>query len=162
MTNHYRCNKFSIFPALPDDTLEVSHERVFYGVKGSTVRMDCSITPGVFVSQYYITWRSASNHSLIFYKSYPPHLNFPTFILDDRRYSVDADNFSLYIHNMGPADITHQYQCVLGVEDPLFETTREFLYTVTEYTNLSLLGFSAGIVSSAVHAVKMYYPFICV
>ncbi len=109
----------------------------FFGAVGTTVRLECSITPGVLVDQYYVTWRSASNQSLVFYQSFPPHLNSTPINIDSQHYSVDPGNFSLYIHNVTVYDRAHDYVCVLGVEDPM-QTTEILVYTSTMSVNLTL------------------------
>lgn len=126
-----------IFAAWPDDKIEPNNTGPYYGVSCSTVRLDCPITPGVLVSQYYVTWLSASNLSLVFYQSFPPHSNRDPFNTDSQRYSVDPGNFSLYIHDVKLSDAEHQYMCVLGVEDPL-NVSQVLLYPRTESINLSL------------------------
>ncbi len=123
--------------ARPDDQIEPINKGPFRGVPGSTVRLDCSITPGVLVDQYYVTWRSASNQSLVFYQSFPPRLNRNPINIDSQHYSLDPGNFSLYIHDVTAYDGAHDYACVLGVEDPM-EITSTLLYTRTENVYLSL------------------------
>ena len=41
---------------------------------GTSVRLQCSITPGALVEQYYVKWHSASDPMRVFYESFPPHL----------------------------------------------------------------------------------------
>ena len=111
----------------------------FRGDSGTTIRLDCSITPGVEVDQYYVTWRSASDQGQVFYESLPPHFNRDPINVDPQRYSIDPRNFSLYIHDVTPADGAHEYICVLGVEDPSPDYfTRSLIYTRTQSMNLSL------------------------
>ena len=108
---------------------------------GSSVRLDCSITPGAAYTQYYVQWRSARNDSLVFYESFPPHLNAEPFNLDTERFSIDPRNFSLTIHGITLADEAERFNCILGVEDPL-QTTTSLVYTRTEAPVLSLSIFS--------------------
>ena len=121
--------------AWPDDTNPINRGP-FPGGAGSTVRLDCSITPGVVVDQYYVTWRSQTQ---ALYVLFPPHFNRDPFNIDSQRYSLDPGNFSLFIHDVTPADGTHDYFCILGVEDPHPDfRTRQFVYTQTESERLSL------------------------
>ncbi len=126
-----------VLAALPDDSIDPINRGPFCGDAGSTIRLDCSITPGVLVDQYYVVWKSASDRSRVFYQSFPPHFSRDFINIDSQRYSVDRNNFSLYIHGVTPADGAHDYVCVLGVEDPL-QRTRSFIYTRTNKFNLSL------------------------
>ncbi len=132
--------KFSISAARPDITDVPSRIRTFYGEAGSTVRVDCSITPGLLVEQYYVTWRSAVDTSRVFYQSFPPSTNADPFYLNQERYTIDPGNFSLYIHDITPADVVDTYVCILGVEDTEF--SRTFVHMATENVNLSLSIFS--------------------
>ncbi len=122
---------------MPDDDVTPINRGPFYGAAGSTVRLDCSITPGVVVSQYFVTWRSASDQSRVFYESFPPSFNRNPINRDIQRYSVDATNFSLFIHDVMPEDGADDYVCVLGVEDPT-PGGRNLLYTQTEDVNITL------------------------
>ena len=109
----------------------------FYADVGSTARLDCSITPGALTFLYHVIWRNASNHNMIFYQIFPLR---NTGRLEpsglDQRYSLDFQNFSLSISDVGLDDAASDYQCVLGVVDPMDNT--EFPFTSTQYINLSL------------------------
>ena len=126
--------------ARPDPEIEPSSVRVFFGEAGSTVRLDCSITPGEAVEQYYVTWKSAINETLVFYKSFPPRDDTAPFNLDDQRYFIDPRNFSLFIRDITPADETERYLCILAVEDPII--MMNYPYMRTENVILSLSIFS--------------------
>jgi hypothetical protein len=85
---------------------------------------------------YYVTWRNASDHSTVFYRV-PPLLStgqHPPILLD-KRYSLDSQNLSLFISNVGPADAASDYQCVLGVVEPV---NNQFVFMSTANVNLSL------------------------
>lgn len=125
--------------ALPDPDIVPNNVETFYGEENSTARLDCSITPGVAISQYYVTWRDALNESLIFYESYPLHESSQPYNLDSQRYSIDPRNFSLFIHGASPAD-EGEYLCILAVEDPV--SLMDFQYTITATILLSLFVFS--------------------
>ncbi len=146
---HDRCSLPGIYfqplhlVAWPDDQIEPINRGAFRGAAKTTIRLDCSITPGVLVDQYYVTWRSASNQSLVFYQSFPPHLKRNPINIDSQHYSVDPGNFSLYIHNVTPADGAHEYVCVLGVEDPM-DLDSTLLYTHTGNFHLSLCKFMSS------------------
>ena len=101
---------------------------------GSTARLDCAITPGVLIEYYYVTWRNASDPSVMFYLIPPrnnesePQEHHPL----NHWYTINQ-NFSLFISNVGPAD-TAEYQCVLGVVDPSDFTA--YNYTRTQNANI--------------------------
>ena len=128
-------------PAVPSE---------IHGNAGSTVRLECPILPGVVVEQYYVRWHRASDRNGVLYESFPPHLSFPPINVDAQRYSVDAEDLSLSIHDVTPADGADEYVCVLGVEDPL-DRTRPLIYTQTENANLSL----------AIHVSDIQGPIDC-
>ena len=123
--------------------------RTFFSEVSSTARLDCSITPGMALQQYFVTWRSAINDT-IFYKSFPPSENRAPFVLDPLRYSIDPRNFSLFINDVVLADETDQYLCTLAVEDPLVMQT--FDYTMTVDIRLSL-----SIFSEFVSAIRLFH-----
>ncbi len=128
-----------VFTAWPNGMSESINRGPFHGDAGSTVRLDCSITPGVLVDQYYVTWRSASDRNLIFYQSFPPFLNFDVNNRDSQRYLVDPGNFSLSIRNVTPADGAHDYVCVLGVQDTHEDLQfMNLIYIRTQSVNLSV------------------------
>ena len=120
---------------------EIAGERISYANRGSEGRLDCSITPGALLPLYYVTWRSASDHSVIFYQIFPPLSSRqpPPDILDNR-YRIDSRNFSLFVSNVELADAAHGYQCVLGVVDP--RDDQAYDYTATQNVNISLSIFS--------------------
>ncbi len=127
---------YSNITAWPDDKFDPIIRGPFRDEDG-TVRLDCPLTPGVLVEFYFVTWRSASNQSLVLYQSFPPHLNMTPINIDSQHYSVDPANFSLFIHNVTPADGAHEYVCVLGVQDAM-DMTRAFTYGRTVNVHLSL------------------------
>jgi hypothetical protein len=122
--------------ALPARTDRPQAETFFADV-GSRARLDCAITPSMsLLPLYYVTWRNASNHRTVFYRI-PPTLTTgqqPTSFLDGR-YTLDSQNFSLFISDVEPADAASDYQCVLGVVEPV---NRQFVFTSTANSNLSL------------------------
>ena len=89
------------------------------------------------MTQYYVQWRSATDPTRVFYKSFPPRMMMQPTNLD--RYSIEPRNLSLYIHDITPADEADQYVCLLGVEDTLPNIgNRELPFTMTESVNLSV------------------------
>ena len=97
------------------------------------------------VGVYFVTWRNASNTSIEFFKILPrsrsPQTN-PTF---NSRYSIDYNNFSLYIQDVQLVDGDTPYQCVLGVADPFINPlgqVSKFIYNQTKTANISLSIFS--------------------
>lgn len=122
--------------------------RTSFASTGSTARLDCSIMPGALVSQYYVTWRNASNNTIEFFKIPPLRLradNAAPIRLSDR-YSLDYNNFSLFIDDVTPSDSETPYQCVLGVE----ELRSDYVYHQTENANLRLSIFSKYSISKKV------------
>ncbi len=117
-----------------DPNISPSDERTF-GVAGTTVHLNCSISPGVAVEQYYVQWQSASNPNRVFYRSFSPQSNVDPVNMD--RYSVDSSTLGLLIQDATLADGDDQYVCILGVEDPI-QPSRPFVYMQTENVNLSL------------------------
>ena len=111
-----------------------------YANIGSTARLDCSVLPGKLVGVYFVTWRNASNTSIEFFKILPqrsPQTN-STF---NSRYSIDYNNFSLYIQDVQLVDGDIPYQCVLGVADPFINPLGQvptFIYNQTKTANISL------------------------
>ena len=74
---------------------------------------------------------------MIFYQIHPLFNSgqpSPT-ILNDR-YTIDENSFSLFISNVEAADAVSDYQCVLGVVDPV--QNQAFPYTRTQNANIPL------------------------
>ena len=128
------------FAALSDNRIQPSARRSFSGDAGTDVRLECSITPGVVVDQYYVIWRSAADRGRVFYELFPPSRDIDPINIDRQHYTLNPEDFSLTIHDVTPADGAHDYMCVLGVEDTL--ATYTTLYMLTENVNLSLTVFS--------------------
>ena len=150
------------FPTGNNDRPENSILRFGYD-SGVTARLDCPITPGALRSQYYVIWRNAANHGMVFYRTFPPDSSASDVMLSDR-YTIDNQNFSLYISQVTPGDMRFEYQCLLGVEDPQNPTTPDITYVYAGTLNLTLsilskwlINFSTGIrdYNSALPASKI-------
>ena len=127
---------------MPDDN-EVLVPRTFYAEVGTTAVLDCAITPGALVSQYFTTWRNGT--SGLFYDQILPMAT-PSTMSFDPRYSIDPMSFMLMISDVQLSDSDSAYQCYVGVHDPqandailYYENTGNFdlsLKVYSEFTNL--------------------------
>ena len=124
---------YVLLPALPDDSQLTSH--TFFAEVGTTALLDCAITPGSLVEQYFVTWENGT--SGLFYNQIPP-ISSTTATPFNPRYFIEPTNFSLLISNVQLSDSDSTYRCFVGVQDPLFGNRISF-YTNTENTNLRLV-----------------------
>ena len=74
---------------------------------------------------------------MIFYRTFPPNDGSADLSFSNR-YTVDDQNFSLYISGVTPGDMRFRYQCELGVEDPQHPTTQGITYGLAATLELSL------------------------
>ncbi len=104
--------------AYPNPQIPPSPQRTFFAEVGSTGVLNCSLAPGRFLGQYYVTWTNTSQGFT--YREIPrPSLSeVPTTTPFDPRYIINPVTFSLAISDVTLADSDPNFFCILGVEDP--------------------------------------------
>lgn len=130
--------------ALPDSQVP-SFPRTFFAEVGSTAVLNCSITPGRLLGQYFVRWRNGSLGGRS-YREIPPAgvQTLPTSTPLDPRYSIDPESFSLIISDVQLTDSDPTYRCVLGLQDPR-SSNRISTYERTQTTNLQLIVYSESL-----------------
>lgn len=135
-----------IFLAVYPTPQIIPTSRTIFAEFGTTAVLDCSLSPGSLVEQYYATWLNGSSDRLYAIIQRPFFtVNQPTTIPSSSRYFVEPSTLALVISSVLLTDADTSYRCVVGVEDPqnrniafTFQRTRNIditLIVYSEYVN---------------------------
>ena len=101
-----------------------------YAIVGERVQLNCIISPGKLIKQYFIKWERTTQTIVSTRNLLPP--------LDDR-YSVDPSDLSLIIDDVELEEASDAYQCRLTVEDPNTMQTYEYNNLQSNNNNIQLI-----------------------
>ena len=109
---------------------------------GTTAVLDCSLSPGRLIKQYYATWRNGTSKN-VYAKIPRPYFtsNQPTTMPSNTRYSVDPSTLALIISDVVLTDSDTRYRCEVGVEEPQ-NGNIAFIFTATASTDIILVVYS--------------------
>jgi hypothetical protein len=94
------------------------------------VQLNCAISPGNLIEQYYVTWYKADD---TIYQTNEDG----TVDGDLERYSHNSSNLALVIRNIELDDASDNYHCVLNVVNPLTGATDD--YDILRNLDISLV-----------------------
>ena len=116
--------------------------RTIFAEFGTTAVLDCSLSPGRLVRQYFVTWQNGSNGREYAGIQRPRLTQFqPTQTSSVSRYSVQPSTLALVISNVDLSDSDTTYRCVVGVEDPEDDSTA-MIFDDTTTTDINLIVYS--------------------
>ena len=89
------------------------------------------------MQNYFVRWQSDEENPTVFYSF--SFVTIPRMTRSSSRYSIAPGNFSLIISDVNPGDERFRYQCLLGVEADLQNSTGRNVYEMAGNVNLSLV-----------------------
>ena len=113
------------------DSMFVEAPDTIYAKVGESVQLDCPISPGALLQQYYVSW-DESGTGIYHTRAYQPS---PVVI--DNRYDLNRSTLSLIINDVRLEDASDMYHCVIRVVAP--ETTMEYSYNNLRTVPISLV-----------------------
>ena len=84
----------------------------FTVAQGERATLQCPIQPGALLQQYSVSWYKEGIE--IAQKTINPQMT-----VDDSRYKIDRDTYSLIIDSANTNDTSSNYQCELFVTNPI-------------------------------------------
>ena len=85
-------------------------------MSGARVALPCPIQPGALLQQYSVTWYK---EGVRIAEATDPQ---SVMTVDDSRYKIDRDTYSLIIDPTNINDTSSNYQCDLSVTNPLTDS----------------------------------------
>ena len=101
-----------------------------YAKVGESVQLDCPISPGALLQQYYVSWDESGTGIYRTQAQSSP-------VMIDNRYNLNRLTLSLIINDICLEDASDMYHCVIRVVDP--ETMMEYSYNNLRTVPISLV-----------------------